>query len=183
MRKIIVDIDNTLWHFAPVFYEKLLKVNPNIPPVEEWKDWDFWQGYISKKELYKAVDEIHLNQHIYDVFEDAKDFLEFIKYELNLHIIIASHRREESRPSTIFWLGKHKLVYDELHLSNNKTVLFEDKSIIKICDDAPDIIEKAKQHNLKVFGLKFPWNRQYHDILYDSLRDIKNIINHNIEER
>ena len=34
-RKIIVDIDNTLWHLAPELWEALKKVNPEMPPPAE----------------------------------------------------------------------------------------------------------------------------------------------------
>lgn len=31
-KKIIVDIDNTLWYLAPHLWEQLKKVNPKMPP-------------------------------------------------------------------------------------------------------------------------------------------------------
>ncbi len=36
-RKIIVDIDNILWHLAPELWEALKKVNPEMPLAE----WEF----------------------------------------------------------------------------------------------------------------------------------------------
>ena len=32
MRKVIVDIDNTLWDLASVLYERMRKVNPALVP-------------------------------------------------------------------------------------------------------------------------------------------------------
>lgn len=175
MKKVIVDIDNTLWYFAPVLYEKLRNINPNFPYIEEWNEYDFWRDHVDKKSFYKCVNEIHMNQDKYGVYNDAKKFIHFLKNELNLHIIIASHRIEASRSATVKWLNKHGIIYDELHLSNDKTKLFDDMSIVRICDDAPDVINKALEKNIKVCGLRHPWNKQYHDILYESLMDIINL--------
>ena len=58
MKKIIVDIDNTLWDFASVFREMIKKVAPTVPPVDEWK-WDFYMEYVSLEELYSICNAIH----------------------------------------------------------------------------------------------------------------------------
>ena len=42
-RKIIVDIDNTLWNLAPVLWEHLKAINPKMPEPSEWSYWDFWE--------------------------------------------------------------------------------------------------------------------------------------------
>lgn len=172
-KKIIVDIDNTLWYFAPILYEKLKAINNNIPEIEEWKEWNFWEGYISRKDFYKSINEIHINQHKYGVFDDAKEFLEYLKYDMKYEIIIASHRIEASKQSTITWLNKHNLYFDSIHLSNNKTILFNDVTVDGIVDDAPDIIEKANNKNIKAFGIKYPWNHKHHELLDESLTNIK----------
>ena len=60
MRKIIVDIDNTLWDLAPVLYEHIRAVAPTIPLPAEWHQWDFWKGYISEKAVYGILRDIHM---------------------------------------------------------------------------------------------------------------------------
>lgn len=62
MDKIIVDIDNTLWDLAPVLYDRIREVNPEMPPPAEWRTWDFWQPYISPKQAYAVLNDIHMEQ-------------------------------------------------------------------------------------------------------------------------
>jgi len=58
MKSIIVDIDNTLWDFASVFYDRLKDIIPDIPPLNNW-EWDFYEKYITGEELYRIVNDIH----------------------------------------------------------------------------------------------------------------------------
>jgi hypothetical protein len=39
--RIVVDIDNTLWDFAPVLWERLRRINPEVLRPEEWNEWRF----------------------------------------------------------------------------------------------------------------------------------------------
>jgi len=57
------------------------------------------------------------------------------------------------------WLVKHDLTFDELHLLDDKSVLFEHDCHV-VVDDAPYILQKAAEKGLKASGLSFPWNRQ-----------------------
>ena len=86
-----------------------------------------------------------------------RDFLKTLK-EHNFYIVIASHRTPESIEQTHRWLVKHNLTFDELHLLDDKSVLFEHDCHVAV-DDAPYILEKAAQKGLKASGLSFPWNR------------------------
>lgn len=169
----LIDIDNTLWDFASVLYEEILKVNPFIPPPEQWHCWDFWRDYLLPRQFYSIIDKIHLKQDSYGVFSDAREFLEELKI-LNYKIIIASHRQPESRQATVAWLLKHKLPFDELHLSADKTVLFNCCSIV--VDDSPHILERALKNNIVAAGLEFPWNRDNRFRLYKSLSEVKGFI-------
>ena len=59
-KKIIVDIDNTLWDLAPVLWEHLKAINPEMPEPSEWNDWDFWGRYVPMKDLYQVIRNIHM---------------------------------------------------------------------------------------------------------------------------
>jgi hypothetical protein len=63
-------------------------------------------------------------------------------------------------PQTERWLDKHGLVHDELHLSFNKTSLFNELTAV-VVDDSPDVLEKALENGALATGLLFPWNRAY----------------------
>lgn len=173
--QIIVDIDNTLWDFAPVLFEELKSVTSNVPEIEHWTDWDFWRTFVSEKDFFSCINKIHQEQDKYGVYPDAKEFLEFI-YESGFRIIIASHREQNSREATLNWLKKHKLPFHELHLSFDKTVLFDENKTFAVVDDSPHIIAKAKTKNINATGLKFPWNQDYHCYLFSCLSDIKEYV-------
>ena len=120
----IIDIDNTLWQFCDAFYIELEKTNRNIPAPDRWSSPDFWQGYCSEAEIINAINFIHLNQDSgqYKPYVESRDFLSALR-KCDFHIILASHRLIETRRPTENWLKIHRLPYDELHLSSDKTIL------------------------------------------------------------
>jgi hypothetical protein len=163
LKRAIVDIDNTLWHFCDAFYGQLRKLNKNFPTPDRWTHWDLWEGYCSEDDFYGAVNVIHSHQDSDDYlpYPEAKDFLINLK-ENDYHITIASHRSPDHRKQTEKWLKTHGLVYDELHLSFHKTSLF-DESIDVVVDDSPLVLEKAVEKRVLATGLLFPWNQAYSD--------------------
>jgi hypothetical protein len=169
VKKIIVDIDNTLWDFAPVLYESIRVINPRIPPPAEWSLWDFWRSYLSSHQLYAVIRDIHMEQDSYPVYPDAASFLASLK-DLGLHIIIASHREKGTLEATTRWLVKHCLLFDEVHLSHDKSVLFNDSWAI--IDDSPVTLEKAAEFGIVSAGLRTPWNRQDSYPLFDNLMEV-----------
>lgn len=178
-KRAIIDIDNTLWHFCDALHDELKKLNKKFPPPDSWTHWDLWEGYCSEDDFYSAVNAIHLNQNSdsYLPYPEARDFLCNLR-ENDYHITIASHRSPDHRKQTEMWLDKHGLVYDELHLSFDKTQLFDEFTDI-VVDDAPRVLEKAVQKGVIAIGLLFPWNRAYANngfTLLNSLNDILNYI-------
>ncbi|MBF0559653.1 MAG: hypothetical protein HQL08_12835 [Nitrospirae bacterium] len=175
----IVDIDNTLWQFCDAFYEELAKINRSFPTPDNWTNWDIWEGYCSKEDFYGAVNAVHSRQDSdnYLPYSESKDFLLSLK-EQGYHIIIASHRSPDYRVQTENWLNRHGLVFNELHLSFNKTRIINLSTDV-VVDDAPEVLEKAVEYGAKATGLLFPWNREYLNNgfkLYDSLKEILNHI-------
>jgi hypothetical protein len=174
-KKAIIDIDNTLWHFCDALYEELRKINKRFPTPDSWTHWDLWEGYCTEDDFYNAVNAVHLNQHNdkYLPYPEARDFLFNLK-KTGYHITIASHRSPDHRKQTEKWLEKHGLVYDELHLSFQKTQLFTE-SIDVVVDDSPHVLEKAVDKRIMATGLLFPWNRDYAEngfLLFDNLNEI-----------
>ena len=99
MKKAVIDIDNTLWHFCDVLYERLRKINKAIPGPDNWVEWDFWEEYCSKEDFIKAIDEIHLNQdnERYLPYSESRDFLKTLK-EHNFYIVVANKRKGKCPP-------------------------------------------------------------------------------------
>jgi hypothetical protein len=173
--KAVVDIDNTLWPFCDAFYEKLKKINGAFPPPGQWTTVDFWERYCSKKDFMDAINAIHHEQDSdrYQPYPESRDFLLSLK-EHGYYVIIASHRLEETRKPTERWLALHKLPYDELHLSFDKTVLFDQAAIV--VDDAPQTLEKAVASCALGVGLLFPWNRSHARNGFELFQDLRGVL-------
>jgi phosphoglycolate phosphatase-like HAD superfamily hydrolase len=169
MKKIIVDIDNTLWDLAPVFFEYLKRYNPEIPIEDLQRGEMRLKGYIPREDLFGVLKDIHMKQEEFQPYPEAKDFLSALK-EMGLYIIIASIRDEEAREATEGWLKKHKLAYDELHLGNDKTVLFHDSWAI--VDDSTWTLDKAAQAGIVRTGLVNVWNANRGHSLFPSLKEV-----------
>ncbi len=174
MRKVIVDIDNTLWDFASVLWERMRKINPEVPAPEEWTLFDFWRQYCSPREFYAIIKGIHCEQDRFNPYPDAKEFLASLS-RLGFYIIIASHREKGTLEPTIKWLEKNDLIFHEVHLSHDKTVLFND--CWAVVDDSPFILDKALEFQVLGTGLRVPWNKNGKYMLFDSLAEIYNFLN------
>jgi hypothetical protein len=169
MKKIIVDIDNTLWDLAPVFFEYLQKYNPDIPVDDLKRGETRLKGYIPREDLFGVLKEIHMRQDEFEPYADAKEFLLALK-EMGLYIIIASLRDEEARDATARWLKRYELPYDELHLSNDKTVLFPDSWAI--VDDSIWTLNKAAEEGIVRTGLVNVWNANRGHPLFPTLQEV-----------
>ena len=177
MKKIIVDIDNTLWDLSPELWEHLKAVNPKMPPPSQWFHWDFWEGYASLRDLYRVLRKIHYQQDSYPAYPDSKPFLASLK-ERGFHILIASHREKGTFEPTVRWLKKHGLAFDEVHLMDDKSVLFD--SSWAIIDDSPVTLEKAAQAGILRAGLLTPWNANSGHPLFQTLPEILEYIDSHI---
>jgi len=158
----VIDIDNTLWQFCDAFYEELRKINSTFPTPDEWTAFDIWEGYCSEADFFSAIHRIHLQQDstAYQPYPEAGDFLSTLRGK-GYFLIIASHRSPDTRNQTERWLARHGLVYDELHLSYDKTTLFTRTDVV--VDDSPYNLEKALEAGVLGTGLLFPWNRPWAD--------------------
>ena len=174
----IIDIDNTLWQFCDALYEELKKVNGNFPAPDRWTHLDLWEGYCSKDDFFGAINAIHQNQDSdrYLPYPEARGFLSELKKN-GYHITIASHRSPDYREQTERWLDRHGLVYDELHLSFNKTLLFDTYTSV-VVDDAPQVLEKAVESGAMGAGLLFPWNRTYANNGFRLFNNLNDVLSH-----
>ncbi len=166
--RILVDIDNTLWDFAPALYDVLKRMIPSAPFPSTWRG-PFWREYITDAEFRQAMTDVHLAQDSHVPFPEAKAFLSSLR-GLGFTIVIASHRAEETRDATEKWLRMYDLVFDELHLSFDKTVLFP--SAWGLVDDAPNLLDKAARAGLVRTGLLAPWNAESGHPLFGNLMEV-----------
>ena len=169
MRAIVVDIDNTLWDLISVFYKQMKVLNPAIPPPEKWRQWGCWMDYADERDIYGVLRDIHMIQDTFGVYPEAREFLSRLK-EKGFYIIIASHRTRGTMDATVRWLKKHDLPYDEVHLSYDKSVLFD--KCWAIVDDSPETLDKAVEAKIVRAGLRNPWNEKEEHPLFDNLMEI-----------
>ncbi|MDX9745984.1 MAG: hypothetical protein WCX84_01970 [Syntrophales bacterium] len=157
-RTAIIDIDNTLWPFSDALYCELKKINIRFPSPDQWFNFDIWETYCSQEDFFTAINTIHHGQEndLYQPYPEARDFLSALKAN-GYHLTLASHRVPSTRAPTEQWLEKHRLPYDELHLSLDKTVLFSRADVI--VDDAPPTLKTALTSGIPATGLLCPWNQ------------------------
>jgi hypothetical protein len=177
-RKAVIDIDNTLWHFCDALHKELKKINSSMPSPDQWVEWDFWTNYFSEDEFMEAIHRIQLNQdndsHL--PYSEAQNFLCTLK-DNSFHLVIASHRKPESQVQTEKWLKRHDLVFDDLHLSFDKTVLF-DETCHLVVDDSPYTLQKAAEQGIFATGLIFPWNRGHWNNGYKLFDNLNKVLRH-----
>jgi FMN phosphatase YigB (HAD superfamily) len=77
-RRIIVDIDNTLWHLAPELWEALKKVNPEMPLRRNGTPASI-ERFMPREEFFRVLKVVHMRQEIYPPFSDAEYFLHALK--------------------------------------------------------------------------------------------------------
>ena len=172
-KRMIVDIDNTLWNLAPVLWEHLQGINPKMPEPPEWNDWNFWERHVTTKDLYQVLRNIHLQQDQYPPYPESKYFLGALK-ERDFYIVVASHREKNTYAATVSWLRQNGLRFDEVHLSHDKSVLFPDSW--GIVDDSPVTLDKAARAGIMRAGLSNPWNVNSAHPLFDDLLGVLNYI-------
>ena len=167
MKSIIVDIDNTLWDFASVFWKKVEHLG--VPQPSEWR-WDFWQEYLTIEQFLRYLDEVHEEEDgSAHPFPQAADFLATLKKD-GCRITIASHRNPVRRGVTEKWLKAHDLAFDELYVVPDKTILFDNHQAL--VDDSAELLDKAAAKGLVTAGLRYSWNRDSSHSLFENLSDI-----------
>ena len=79
-------------------------------------------------------------------------------------------QREKDFPPTVRWLRQNGLLFDEIHLSNDKSVLFPESWAI--IDDSPITLDKAARTGIIRAGLLNPWNENSGHPLFNNLLEV-----------
>ncbi len=169
IKRIIVDIDNTLWDLAPELWERLHEIYPDLPQRSDPDRWAKFAEEVDRHLVYKILRDIHLMQDSFIPYPESAWFLHSLR-EKGCYVIIASHRLPETMEPTLTWLRKYDLVYDELYLSFDKSVLFAD--CCAVVDDSPLILDKAAKFGIVRAGLVNEWNARSGHPLFRTLREI-----------
>jgi hypothetical protein len=111
------------------------------------------------------------DQHL--PYPESKHFLEALK-ERGFYIVIASHREKKTYAVTMKWLKQNGLLFDEIHLSHDKSVLFPYSW--GLVDDSPGTLDKAASAGIIRTGLLNPWNVDSAHPLFGNLFEVLNYI-------
>ena len=184
----IVDVDETLWAFHDAVSNTARDLGVKIPKRSECTGWETIFNLDGKEAVIKVFDTVHSQQCSYKPYPDAESFLKWLK--TRFYVVVASHRGQSYRYELMDWMKMNNLVYDEIHVSMDKTELFGNPRVEIVIDDRADTIFSALKHGKIGIGLRKPWNQNaiYHEncsgdiqpgvplTLFDTLTDIQDFL-------
>lgn len=173
--KAIIDVDNTLCEYSFVLYDELNKINDKVPLPIDWNNWNFYKGLISDEDFYKAADLAQERIMECGMVPGANKFTRVLS-DLGYEIVIASHRQDNNKILLEKWLMKKGIKYDEIHISFDKTVLFEDESTRLVVEDSPVVIKESCKRGITTIGIRRPWNRNMKEKNLYMVNDYTSII-------
>lgn len=138
MEPLILDTDGVIRNFNGKLQEVYKAYHPEyeIVPITNYK----LEYFYPKKEIYNFI----YKEHVKEIFEDALPFegaIEFVKFlKKNYYLILCSSQpNREAILSTVNWYNKHKIPFDDILFTENKSKY---KATFLI-DDSPTQIENA----------------------------------------
>ena len=166
----MVDVDNILYDFSLPCYKEMCLINPNTPIPDKWDNWDIFDKYVEKESMIIGFNHVHMRQREFKPFSYARELLQY------LHdrgpVVIASNRCIASYDALEDWLRFNFLPHDLIHVSYDKTELFDIMKIGLVVDDNPFTLQKAMDLGIKGVGLEYPWNKGMGFTLFENLQDM-----------
>lgn len=155
----LVDVDSTLWDFTGEMVQRMRQRFPDKDIPNDFNTWDEPMSFFDNpSDAHKLFEEIHRHQHSFGVFDCAKFIIDDLR-RMNYHILIASNRQNYTKISLMQWLHTHELKYDEIFCELNKNVLFEERDIDLVIDDAPYVQNEALKRDIPVLTLYYKYNK------------------------
>jgi FMN phosphatase YigB (HAD superfamily) len=149
--------------------KELRKAVPRMPPPALWGTRQALERYVSIEEFFRVLRIIHMQQEKYTPFPESRYFLGSLK-ERGFYVVIASHRSPDTYHPTVKWMKKFGLLFDEVHLSYDKSVLFA--GALALVDDSPMNLDKAVRAGILGTGLLYPWNEKSVHPLFGNLIEV-----------
>ena len=157
MPRIALDIDSTLHHYWDLLAD-LSERRFGVPlPYEEQHGWGIHQ--LEPAQLKELIDETHSAENI----ETAEPYPYAVETVRAWHaeghwIHVTSHRAEGTRESTVRWLERIGMPYDDLHCSYDKISRCVELGIDVLVDDSPLNLTKAREQGIIGATIIHPWN-------------------------
>ena len=170
MKRCILDVDGTLFDFHRPLHKRLHELY-DFPETEATR-WNWYKDAgITDKQFYKAVDDIHAQQMLYNPYNGAYALFRALD-TLGFEIFVASHRRSQTAQILAEWLARSWLQpYSALYVGPSKKQFFRTGDLL--IDDAPHTIQLGCDMGMDVVYLAWPWNR---DLPGERLPELWNIV-------
>jgi len=154
-----VDIDNVLAVAEEEVQRIYRELSGEAWPNELYASAGGLDGSDVDRDLIEQIFEYFHVQSIPSllVVPGSRAALETLQQQFRIVIITA--RRPSARPQTLEWLHAHKLPFDELHLTGEKTDVAE--GLVCAVDDHPEHVQDYVRQGIQVFLMDQPWNRLY----------------------
>lgn len=154
--RVIIDVDGVLRDFVGSLVRVYLREYPGhqVKPVNSRKLEDFFP---IKEKIYPFMDETFA----WEILAEADPYPESIDvlrtWEKEFEIVIATTQPLSGRAPTFYWLGKHRVPCDEIHVTAEKQLL----SGVALLDDFVDNLEKFAATGRLAVCLDRPWNHYW----------------------
>lgn len=161
VRRILVDIDATLYDSDPLFIKYFRQLHDI--ELERIAEWDFWRGLITAEEFVVLIQKhYHSTAEIIGArpYRGAAEAINAWRAAgITVHIV--SDRRPRTAAATRAWLAKIGLSYDKLVLRSpiDKIDYALRHRIDLVIDDKPATLRRAIEVGLQAATLTYPYNR------------------------
>ena len=176
--RIGLDIDGTIRDIYTPLLEILQEENPNadFPPVPLWEHYEVWKN-LKLKEGY--VKSIWFGSHAFEIYQNSKMYEKSLKFSQDTEIILISGTpNKDTAAYTLEWLKINKILYDEIHFTTQKHLVFCDYYI----EDSPAYLEQLwncikdrSVYTSYMFPITFnrPWNKKCYTYnrAYDTVQE------------
>jgi uncharacterized HAD superfamily protein len=162
-RKIMVDIDSTLYPSDPIFIRAMSEMYGVQLDLSALDHWDWPLQHISSEQFAALISEyFHSDTEILAAvpFRGAVEAINAWRAEGH-RVHVVSDRGVRAKPATLTWLNNIGIGYDALvlRLGVDKIEYARRHRIDLVIDDRPDTLERAVEAGFAAATLVYPYNR------------------------
>lgn len=157
--RIAIDIDSTLHHYWDLFALLARRRFGVSLPYDEQVTWSV--GPLRREQVAALVAETHRPEHVLAA-EPYDGAVETVAgwHGAGHFIHVTSHRPQAAHASTVAWLERIGMPFDELYCSWDKISRCTEIDIDLLVDDSPQNILRALEHGIVAATIAHPWNRE-----------------------
>ena len=158
--KLGIDLDGVVSDYQTYFLESFNERFGTNYILQDWKDYSFIPEGFTKEAFWKMIEEhakIGAWRYLSPI-EGAIEGITTLSQHNSIHLI--SHKLEEAKADTITWLSEHKIPYDSISFTLDKSRMAYILGIdIMIEDSYKNAVEVAST-GIETLLFDRPWNRE-----------------------